>query len=330
MGVPSSPGSGARAGAARRHSRSIRVSARQAGRDPSTTSASTASAPARPRDDRVEVDLDDRRVGDEQVARPPRRRPRPRRRRRRPSRARRAGAPPHAGPGAARRPPPRVDRREQHGDVVEHLGEDPADPTSTAGPNTASRRPPTISSTPAGAIGSTSRPRGIDAGPRRRRGQQRIHRRARSPPRRPAPSAHPAGVALVGELRGVELERDRAAAEVAPRRDGRRRPAAAGTRRHGRHGHPGVGEAARGSRARAARPGAPAPPPRGRAGRAPCRAPHGDAIRGQRRPLAGRRGPDAGRAVAPPLPGRQPGDRRERLDRPLEHRHPAVRRRGTP
>ena len=94
----------------------------------------------------------------------------------------------------------------------------PPRPTSTAGPNCGSRRRPTISSTPAGAIGSTSRPRTVAPVPaaaaRAAPGRPRPQRR-----RRPAePNA--AELALVGEPDRVELERDRVA-------DGRRAAATA-------------------------------------------------------------------------------------------------------
>ena len=101
-----------------------------------------------------------------------------------------AGGARRAGRRASRRPPR---RRSARGGSRRRRGPrsgSPPSPTSTAGPNCGSRRRPRISSTPGGAIGSTSSPRTVEAvapaGLEQRRGRRRRPRR-----RRASPSATP-------------------------------------------------------------------------------------------------------------------------------------------
>ena len=268
----------------------------------------------RPRDDRVEVDLDDRPGRPRAGRRPPRRRPATASTST-PVRAADAAQErrPAQGLGAASTTsspgrPARAARRRRRAPRRGSRRAPPAPPARTR------RRaaPPTISSTPGGGHRLDEQAAQRDAGARGR-GHAAPSTAGSIAASSASPSAHAAGVALVGEARRVELERDRAAAEVAPGRDGRRRPRPRATARHGRHGDPGRREplealalrqrdrapaaAARasGSRTVSSRPTARGPRP----------APASRAAAGRTRAASARRRSQRG----------QPRDRRERLDR---------------
>ena len=189
----------------------------------------------------------------------------------------------------------------------------PPSPTRTAGPNTAWRRAPTMSSTPGGAIGWTRTPRTVGAGGRA--GRQHGIRRASDRIGVGKAQSHAADVRLVRKALGVQLHGHRPAPECAPGGDGGVR-VAGGLAPDDRDPRPHRG--ARGSRVPIAAgvglplrsSGRPGPAP-GRRPRRCDRPPAGASHDG--RALASA----APRAAAPPRPSR---DGRERLDRAAEQR----------
>ena len=290
---------------------------------------STATAPTGPAITGLQVDLDDRRVRDEQVA------DRDDDVRERPHRDARAGRGRHRAAPAPREALEAPghdlvhgDRGQQHRDVVEHLGEDPAQPHEHGRTEhrVAARRPRSARCRPAPSAPRGARERAMPCPGRGRREladggpDRRLVREPEAPPRRPR--------VLCARPVGVELQRDRPAAErrATPRRAASAPSSAATAAPVGVTGSPaareplealalGQGDAA-GRARRLAR----------RADRASSSAPHGVRLGGQRRPLGRAADPSPSRARPGAAPTRRAGAIAAKAStRAAEHRHPAGR-----